>query len=76
MASELKLNMHSGGYAKVNNSLKLNIKTFANFPLRSHTIDDIKEASYFDIYFFSVSTHAHFIFYAVIESCQYHFFCN
>ncbi|KAJ7962176.1 tRNA 2'-phosphotransferase 1-like [Quillaja saponaria] len=44
MASELNLNMRSDGYVNVNDLLKLNMKTFANIPLRSHTIDDIKEA--------------------------------
>ncbi|CAN6704155.1 unnamed protein product [Malus baccata var. baccata] len=44
MAGELSLNMRSDGYVKVNDLLKLNIKTFANIPLRSHTIDEIKEA--------------------------------
>ncbi|KAL2337462.1 hypothetical protein Fmac_011908 [Flemingia macrophylla] len=44
MASELNLNMRSDGFVKVNDLLKLNLKTFANIPLRSHTIDDIREA--------------------------------
>ncbi|KAG5099004.1 hypothetical protein JHK82_048858 [Glycine max] len=44
MASELNLNMRSDGYVKVNDLLKLNLKTFANIPLKSHTIDDIREA--------------------------------
>lgn len=44
MASELNLNMRSDGYVKVNDLLKLNLKTFANIPLRSHTIDEIREA--------------------------------
>ncbi|XP_058729320.1 uncharacterized protein LOC131601504 [Vicia villosa] len=44
MASELKLNMRSDGYVNVNDLLKLNLKTLANVPLRSHTIDDIREA--------------------------------
>ncbi|XP_058008322.1 uncharacterized protein LOC110656226 isoform X2 [Hevea brasiliensis] len=44
MASELNLNMRSDGYVKVQDLLKLNMKTFANIPLRSHTVDDIKEA--------------------------------
>lgn len=45
MASELNLNMRSDGYVKVQDLLKLNLKTFANIPLRSHTIDDIREVS-------------------------------
>ncbi|GAV61132.1 PTS_2-RNA domain-containing protein [Cephalotus follicularis] len=44
MATELNLNMRSDGYVKVQDLLKLNMKTFANVPLRSHTVDDIKEA--------------------------------
>ncbi|GMI75845.1 embryo defective 1067, 2' tRNA phosphotransferase [Hibiscus trionum] len=44
MATELNLNMRNDGYVKVGDLLKLNIKTFANIPLRSHTVDDIKEA--------------------------------
>ncbi|CAH1448053.1 unnamed protein product [Lactuca virosa] len=44
MASELKLNMRSDGYVKVEDLLRLNMKTFANVPITSHTIDDIKEA--------------------------------
>ncbi|TYK17519.1 tRNA 2'-phosphotransferase 1 [Cucumis melo var. makuwa] len=44
MASELNLNMRNDGYVKVEDLLKLNLKTFANIPLRSHTIDDIREA--------------------------------
>ncbi|XP_060218850.1 uncharacterized protein LOC132645714 isoform X2 [Lycium barbarum] len=44
MASELNLNMRNDGYVKVQDLLKLNLKTFANVPLRSHTIDDVKEA--------------------------------
>ncbi|KAA8520506.1 hypothetical protein F0562_014762 [Nyssa sinensis] len=44
MASELSLNMRSDGYVRVQDLLKLNMKTFANIPLRSHTVDDIREA--------------------------------
>lgn len=44
MASELKLNMRSDGFVKVQDLLKLNMKTFANIPMRLHTVDDIKEA--------------------------------
>ncbi|XP_054800231.1 uncharacterized protein LOC129304558 [Prosopis cineraria] len=44
MASELNLNMRSDGFVKVNDLLKLNMKTFANIPLKSHTIDDVREA--------------------------------
>lgn len=45
MAAELNLNMRSDGYVKVQDLLKLNIQTFANIPLRSHTVDEIKEVS-------------------------------
>ncbi|XP_059457317.1 uncharacterized protein LOC132187137 [Corylus avellana] len=44
MASELNLSMRSDGYVKVQDLLKLNMKTFANIPLKSHTIDDVREA--------------------------------
>ncbi|KAK1559524.1 hypothetical protein Q3G72_015365 [Acer saccharum] len=44
MASELNLNMRSDGYVKVQDLLKLNLKTFANIPLQSHTVDEIREA--------------------------------
>ncbi|MCD7463559.1 hypothetical protein HAX54_050858 [Datura stramonium] len=44
MASELNLNMRNDGYVKVQDLLKLNLKTFANVPLRSHSVDDVKEA--------------------------------
>lgn len=44
MAVELGLNMRSDGYVKVDDLMKLDIKTFANIPLKSHTIDDIREA--------------------------------
>ncbi|KAJ0054246.1 hypothetical protein Pint_00232 [Pistacia integerrima] len=43
MASELNLNMQSDGYVKVQDLLKLNMKTFAQIPLSSHTVDDIRE---------------------------------
>ncbi|KAJ8772823.1 hypothetical protein K2173_028000 [Erythroxylum novogranatense] len=44
MASELNLNIQSDGFVKVQDLLSLNLKTFANVPLRAHTVDDIKEA--------------------------------
>ncbi|PON34620.1 Phosphotransferase KptA/Tpt [Parasponia andersonii] len=44
MASELNLSMRSDGFVKVNDLLQLNMKTFAHIPLRSHTVDDIREA--------------------------------
>ncbi|KAJ3672522.1 hypothetical protein LUZ60_007243 [Juncus effusus] len=44
MATELNLNVRSDGYVRVNDLLKLNIQTFAKVPLKSHTIDEVKEA--------------------------------
>ncbi|KAL6560369.1 hypothetical protein OROGR_003928 [Orobanche gracilis] len=43
-ASELKLDMRSDGYVKIQDMLKLDIRTFANVPLGSHTIDEVREA--------------------------------
>ncbi|XP_073309608.1 uncharacterized protein [Primulina huaijiensis] len=43
MASELKLDMRSDGYVKVQDLLKLNLKTFANMLLQSHDIADVRE---------------------------------
>lgn len=45
MASELNLSVRSDGFVKGHDLLKLNMKTFANVPLRSHTVDDIREVS-------------------------------
>ncbi|XP_031485199.1 uncharacterized protein LOC116254165 isoform X2 [Nymphaea colorata] len=44
MASELNLEMGTDGFVRVNDLLKLNMKTYANVPLRSHTVDEIQEA--------------------------------
>lgn len=46
MAAELNLNMRRDGYVKVQDLLKVNMKTFANIPLRLHTIDDVREVGY------------------------------
>jgi len=43
-AVELKLNIRSDGYVAVEELLKLNVKTNARVSLKSHSIDDIKEA--------------------------------
>ncbi|XP_044502398.1 tRNA 2'-phosphotransferase 1-like [Mangifera indica] len=43
MALELNLNVQSDGYVRVQDLLKLNMRTFAQIPLRSHTVDDIRE---------------------------------
>ncbi|CAH8330361.1 unnamed protein product [Eruca vesicaria subsp. sativa] len=44
MATELRLNMRGDGFVKVADLLNLNLKTSANTPLKSHTIDEIREA--------------------------------
>ncbi|CAN8286339.1 unnamed protein product [Cochlearia groenlandica] len=44
MANELSLNMRGDGFVKVGDLLKLDLKTSANYQLKSHTIDEIKEA--------------------------------
>ncbi|XP_042445791.1 tRNA 2'-phosphotransferase 1-like [Zingiber officinale] len=44
MASELNLDIRSDGYVRVADLLKLNLSTFANVPLRSHSLDEIREA--------------------------------
>lgn len=43
MASELNLEMRTDGYVRVRDLLKLNLQTFAKIPLKSHTVDEIKE---------------------------------
>jgi len=44
MATELRLNMRGDGFVKVEDLLNLNLKTSANIQLKSHTIDEIREA--------------------------------
>lgn len=44
MASELRLDMRSDGYVRVRDLLTLNLQTFAKVPLKSHTVDEIREA--------------------------------
>ncbi|XP_077234399.1 uncharacterized protein LOC143876577 isoform X2 [Tasmannia lanceolata] len=44
MAAELKLDMRSDGYVRVRDLLELNVTTFANVRLKSHTVDDVREA--------------------------------
>ncbi|KAL6558956.1 hypothetical protein OROMI_019306 [Orobanche minor] len=44
MASKLNLDIRSAGYVKVQDLLKLDKTTSPKIPLRSHTIEDIKEA--------------------------------
>lgn len=54
MATELRLNMRGDGFAKVDDLLKLNLKTSANIQLKSHTTDEIREVSfhYLRLFFF------------------------
>ncbi|KAF8057304.1 hypothetical protein N665_1261s0007 [Sinapis alba] len=44
MATELRLNMRGDGFIKVEDLLQLSLKTSANIQLKSHTIDEIREA--------------------------------
>lgn len=44
MAAELNLDMRSDGYVKVRDLLQLNITTHANVRLKSHSVDDLREA--------------------------------
>uniref|UniRef100_A0ACD5ZPE8 Uncharacterized protein n=1 Tax=Avena sativa TaxID=4498 RepID=A0ACD5ZPE8_AVESA len=44
MASELRLDMRSDGYVRVRDILRLTLQTFAKVPLKSHTVDEIREA--------------------------------
>lgn len=44
MAPDLKLNMRSDGYVRVSDLLKLNMTTLAKVPLKSHTVEEVKEA--------------------------------
>lgn len=45
MASELHLDIRSDGYVRVCDLLKLNLTTYAKVPLRSHTVEEVKEVS-------------------------------
>lgn len=44
MAPKLNLSVRSDGYVQVQDLLKLNLRTFADVPLNSHTEADVKEA--------------------------------
>ncbi|KAJ1257822.1 hypothetical protein BS78_10G025900 [Paspalum vaginatum] len=44
MAAELRLNMRPDGYVRVSHLLNLNLQTFAKIPLKSHSVDEIREA--------------------------------
>ena len=43
MAAELRIDMRTDGYVRVRDLLKLNLQTFAKAPLKSHTVDEIRE---------------------------------
>lgn len=45
MASELNLDIRSDGYVRVSELLKLNITTNAKVPLRSHSVEEIREVN-------------------------------
>ncbi|KAL6606264.1 hypothetical protein ACP70R_041917 [Stipagrostis hirtigluma subsp. patula] len=44
MAAELGLDMRTDGYVRVRDLLRLNLQTFAKVPLKSHTVEEIREA--------------------------------
>ncbi|XP_013632547.1 PREDICTED: tRNA 2'-phosphotransferase 1-like [Brassica oleracea var. oleracea] len=44
MATEMRLDMRGDGFVKVEDLLNLNLKTSANVQLKSHTVDEIREA--------------------------------
>ncbi|KAL6861563.1 hypothetical protein ACP4OV_017263 [Aristida adscensionis] len=44
MAAELGLEMRADGFVRVRDLLRLNLQTFAKVPLKSHTVDEIREA--------------------------------
>ncbi|RLM54570.1 hypothetical protein C2845_PM10G01760 [Panicum miliaceum] len=44
MAAELGLDMRPDGYVRVCDLLRLNLQSFANVPLKCHTVDEIREA--------------------------------
>ncbi|PUZ62334.1 hypothetical protein GQ55_4G348500 [Panicum hallii var. hallii] len=44
MAAELGLDMRPDGYVRVRDLLRLNLQSFANVPLKCHTVDEIREA--------------------------------
>ncbi|CAL5082669.1 unnamed protein product [Urochloa decumbens] len=44
MAAGLGLKMRTDGYVRVSDLLKLNLWTYAEVPLKSHTVDEIREA--------------------------------
>ncbi|CAN6832602.1 unnamed protein product, partial [Brassica oleracea] len=44
LATEMRLDMRGDGFVKVEDLLNLNLKTSANVQLKSHTVDEIREA--------------------------------
>nr|CAB3469378.1 unnamed protein product [Digitaria exilis] len=44
MAAELGLDMRTDGYVRVRDLLRLNVRSYAEVPLKSHTVDEIREA--------------------------------
>ncbi|TKW19488.1 hypothetical protein SEVIR_4G023200v4 [Setaria viridis] len=44
MAVELGLDMRTDGYVRVSDLLSLNLRTYAEVPLKNHTVDEVREA--------------------------------
>jgi 2'-phosphotransferase len=40
---ELGLDMRTDGYVRVSDLLKLNMQTYAEVPLKNHTVDEVRE---------------------------------
>lgn len=43
LAVELGLDMRTDGYVRVSDLLKLNMQTYAEVPLKNHTVDEVRE---------------------------------
>lgn len=43
MAPELGLDMRPDGYVRVRDLLTIDLPTYANIPLKSHSVDEIRE---------------------------------
>ncbi|XP_021721084.1 uncharacterized protein LOC110688658 [Chenopodium quinoa] len=56
-ATELNLDMRNDGYVKLQDLLKLNMKTRSNIPLSSHSIDEIREVSPIAFFFSRIDDH-------------------
>nr|CAB3466878.1 unnamed protein product [Digitaria exilis] len=48
MAAELGLDMRTDGYVRVRDLLRLNVRSYVEVPLKSHTVDEIREAVRWD----------------------------